>query len=650
MNESMNDSDRERLLQAGRKLLEDRRKKALLSKPQVSSSVPGVNSVFATENRATSNSVPASPIGNNQSIPASPSPMFNSPGLPTPNFTPLSSREINSPYLPTSPARDQNIQQRVDDLTLQRTQLQSQLFKQEKQNQELAQQNSSLKAKLESLEGLLLEKQQENQTIEQLQSEIQKLNQSLKLKNEELNHTNGELQRQKSLFDKATADIAALEDAKTELNAKVLENLSTFESANNENSQIQEELKSKYISLQSDYQTLSEEHKSTLQTLQNLEYENSQLTQDLNDHKQQLTILYKETEQRQKDNVDNRSFLQQKNDRIQQLEEQISSLVKEKKELTELSTKQRQSIDEMFEAIKRNELLLQQRENELHTVRQDYQQLASQSSSQSNQQDNQYTKNLVEKNVYQMEQLQNTIQRLTNERDQLNDLCIQLQSNCSEISTFYDGKLAEQANQHLASSQKLLQQINTLQSKLSSNRSAESALGQGDSSTLNEFRDELEKLEQLRTIHRQQKLPDLSVEELQELKISQLLEEIGLMQNLISSIRVIERIEHSLQMNSSRYESTISQLTIERDQAWRENQALLNGIELGDLTEYTNIKLEQKRLSEQELVDQQTIDSLSPVEKVDSQPTNGATDPSVNIDEKKNHQNSSKKRSRGWFW
>lgn len=218
------------------------------------------------------------------------------------------------------------------------------------------------------------------------------------------------------------------------------------------------------------------------------------------------------------------------------------------------------------------------------------------------------------KSSEQLEKLQITIGDLTLENnklkqtiDQYQELLDNMQNTSNQISLSYDQTLTQTRNKYDEEIRRLLQKNNQLEGKLNSLSKKGKELNSNASlNDLKNFEEDIQRLERIRKEHKQHK-PDasLSVEEIQEEKIHQLLEEISCMEDLVNKVGVVDKIQelNTSKKETEELENKLIECKSELEFTVREKQTLLNAIETGDLNPYLELQkeAEQRELTKKEI-------------------------------------------------
>ena len=261
------------------------------------------------------------------------------------------------------------------------------------------------------------------------------------------------------------------------------------------------------------------------------------------------------------------------------------------------------------------------------------------------------------KSSEQLEKLQITIGDLTLENnklkqtiDQYQELLDNMQNTSNQISLSYDQTLTQTRNKYDEEIRRLLQKNNQLEGKLNSLSKKGKELNSNASlNDLKNFEEDIQRLERIRKEHKQHK-PDasLSVEEIQEEKIHQLLEEISCMEDLVNKVGVVDKIQelNTSKKETEELENKLIECKSELEFTVREKQTLLNAIETGDLNPYLELQkeAEQRELTKKEI--EELTKQIAELEQAQNEVIEKKEEiPSNNNDEKKE-----KPKKRGWFW
>lgn len=265
--------------------------------------------------------------------------------------------------------------------------------------------------------------------------------------------------------------------------------------------------------------------------------------------------------------------------------------------------------------------------------------------------------NQQSKSSEQLEKLQITIGDLTLENnklkqtiDQYQELLDNMQNTSNQISLSYDQTLTQTRNKYDEEIRRLLQKNNQLEGKLNSLSKKGKELNSNASlNDLKNFEEDIQRLERIRKEHKQHK-PDasLSVEEIQEEKIHQLLEEISCMEDLVNKVGVVDKIQelNTSKKETEELENKLIECKSELEFTVREKQTLLNAIETGDLNPYLELQkeAEQRELTKKEI--EELTKQIAELEQAQNEVIEKKEEiPSNNNDEKKE-----KPKKRGWFW
>lgn len=666
---TLSEVERDRLLEAGRRLLSERRKNpAGLPRrlDDVSTSLPNVSS-RASVDTGVNGSLPT-PGNFGTSLPryssTSQAPdYYASPSAPRP--APASA----SPYQPPSPVRstgtfsqstdalspsaqrDQSLQKRVNELTVERSEIAAKLFKQEKTNEELQAQNTLLRQRVASFESAIGDSQRQQEQI----SSLEERNRTLQAQLSEMAQQHEEERRdwdsaQSTMTESSTA-IESLARERDELQSKVMQNLQTFQETLDENKDNELRLQKTIESQSAEMEKLRGENQALQNELSAVRKRAADAERTASEKEQQLNILYKESEKRQRDNQDNRSFLNQKNEVIQNLQDRLHSLTAEKQQTDGQLAQQKDEMEKLQISIRQLQNLLQQKDQELTRSEENYSRLLNETSMKEGKAKT--PGDAPEKlggQVATMNQLQETIERLTNENkqlhgtvDQYQELLDNMQHTSNEISATYDETIAEIRSRHEEEIRRLLQSNNQLQSQVRalSERKQVAEQENGFETVMQQFATEFKQLEELRVAHRHYKPePSESVEEIQEKKIHQLLEEVNLMEQLVRKVGIVDKMKDF--GRDPALENQLTVLSSRLETAQQEKQALLNAIETGDLSEFVQI---QERLNEsapsEPAAEEQTPEADVPaIEEV----------PEIAAQSTEQTSPETKPKKRGWFW
>jgi len=668
---TLSDIERDRLLEAGRRLLNEKRKKSLQSSG-ANASVPSVTQALPTPSAY---SLPSSPSTPSAPFFSASSENFTFPRSNIPTFT--EKRNDSSPggFMRTvsdvSPRdaspRDVNLQKRVSELTLERSEMQAKLFKQEKANEEIISQNNLLRQRVAAFEKSIGNSQLLQDRIDLLESQNKKLEEENAKLQQDRKQEQMEWESLKNNMDENSYAFESLRNEKNEIEAKLKFNLQTFEETLEERNQREQQMETTIQQQNKKIEELRNVQQELNKKLSEAEAEKTSTSEALVEKEQQLSILYKESEQRQRDNQDYRTFLNQKNELIQQLQGKLAGMESEKQNHEKQIATQKDEIQKLQFSLQQLQNLLKEKQQELLRSEDNYQRLYNEKSEQKAG----AMQEQIGKGVNTMNQLQETIEQLTEDKEKLKltieqyqELLDNMQSTTNQISLSYDHTITQMKNKYEEDIRKLLQNNNELQGhiRMLQSRAGKSTNSQSNSPDqareLQEYVEDLKKLEFIRAEHRKYKPPtSISLEEVQEQKIHQLLEEISLMENLMKKIGVVEKLQAVLPptTDSSTYEK-LKECEHILEFTRREKQALLDAIETGDLSPYIELQqLQQNSVSNfaESPPSPRTVDlngkkPENPVLKEFEEEPEIVVEPVVPKENSTKPKEKSKKR--GWFW
>jgi chromosome segregation ATPase len=606
------------------------------------------------------------------SVPSSPLP--RSDEYPLPNYSysaraPSSSIDrdsllTDSPYVPPNrPAalipisldqspRDQSLQKRVSELTVERSEISARLFKQEKTNEELVAQNGLLRQRVSSFEAALGNAQLMQERVESLEAQNQGLKEAMEDLQRQQQQERSKWESTQSSMSQTAGSLSQAEEEKAQLQAKLMENLQTFQEVRNQlfgdsamftlAQTLDERLASEHR-LQELLDAKTKEAESLQSSSQTLKAELKDLSQKLGDYsrtlaekEQQLSILYKEGENRQRDNQINRDFLNQKNELIQKLQAQVASLSTERQTVEGRYIAQREETEKLKIGLRQLQSLLQQKEQELARSEENYSRLLNEKSIPSSGASPNSMQEMIESKVETMNRLQTRIEQLSDENqqlrstvDQYQELLGNMQTTTEDISTTYEETITHLRAKHDEDMRRLLLTNNQLQSQIRASDSKREESERED--YLNHrFAYEVGLLEQMRAEHRNYKpSPTESIEEIQEKKIHQLLEEVNLMERLVEKVEVIDRVNALERV--PRLESELLRLKEQLAFTRRERQSLLDAIETGDLSGFV--------LLQQSATEDHVEEAIPIKEPIETSSTEVEPQIPAEVPQK-----------RGWFW
>lgn len=288
---------------------------------------------------------------------------------------------------------------------------------------------------------------------------------------------------------------------------------------------------------------------------------------------------------------------------------------------------------------------------------------------------------IVGNEVNTMNKLQETIEKLTEDNkklrltiEQYQELLDNLQSTSNQISLSYDHTINTMKNKYEEEIRRLLQsnnqfqsQVNSLKAEISSYKNRQNNNNTNNnavpsSKQFKNFSEAFSKLEELRLKHRQTKPePSITLEEVQEQKIHQLLEEISILESLVKDAGIFDKFRNAVNI-----EQLQKDLDDSRDQlrfCEREKSALLDAIESGDLTAFAELQKEAQERKKQQIdvsannemntpnntenpaAVSEEQSSISILLNDDDEPKIEVVGPVNNSKEEK-----PQKKKRGWFW
>ena len=212
--------------------------KALQGGKSINSSVPSVVQPYPLPVSISDggvSSLPSSPIS---SVDFIPKPIDN---VPTTSNYPMgiSNSSYNSTTPSSSPShikssneqspRDQNLQKRVSDLTLERSEIAGKLFKQERLNEELTTQNNQLRQRISSLETQSGNSKLLQDRMESLESKNRELIDTIEKLREQHHQEKEQWNTMKQNFENNGSSIDVLQQEKSLLEEKLNANLQNFQ-------------------------------------------------------------------------------------------------------------------------------------------------------------------------------------------------------------------------------------------------------------------------------------------------------------------------------------------------------------------------------------------------------------------------------------
>ena len=277
---------------------------------------------------------------------------------------------------------------------------------------------------------------------------------------------------------------------------------------------------------------------------------------------------------------------------------------------------------------------------------------------------------IIDNKVSTMNQLQDKIQSLTNENETLKqtitsytEIMQNLEQTHSQIIETYDFKVREFSLRHQEEIKSHLHLINQLQSQLLKCQTSPSPSSLPASPSLESIQSDIKLLNEVREAHKANKQnPNLPLEELQEIKIQELLEEISIMDGLLHKVPFVSGSNRSSPPELlERIEYLEKELNVKSNtlvDAQQEVAALLLAIETGDLSAYSQLKMQQ-HFQQQQAQQAPPPDSLPQSDdterklEVPETPNDDPVPELVSVEEPANQNGAatpSPAKKRFWFW
>lgn len=507
---------------------------------------------------------------------------------------------------PQQSPRDSSLANKVNELTVEKSNLMAKVFKLEKACADLTASNGQLRQRIASLEdvrsqsgALQASLEQEKQRTDLLQAEVDRLAQAAAASSAQLEDASGTEAHLRDTVQHLLAEKEQLEqqlEKNTEMLQETITNRSQVETM-----LLQEKQKNAQL------------ERSSREQVEELEAAKSKAEDAVREKEQQIKILYDEAAQKDKENQSTRSLILQKNTMMKQSTATIEQLTAENRQLLQQQQEQQRLVQQQQQQLQALQQSLEERTAQLQT------QAAAAAASGAQAQQGQAQAQAHSQLQLRAEALATENNQLRHDAANFAGLLQEMQSNFDMMTELYEAKL-QQAQQELEAAKAAPQPARDVEQVLAAGR----AEGEGQAScsaggAVGEFEKELHALQKLRESQRQHTwvVPEggsLSVEYMQEERIHQLLEEIGQMDLLLAKApALVQTARQAIGGGGvAALEARLQEQERATRQAQQESELLLHAIESGDLQPYADLKMQQqaeaaarKQLQEEQIQQEQ---------------------------------------------